>query len=234
MTALDNMKPKFEVTTDLASAFGEANPEYADVCQQIAYRLGELSAMFARCLTLNDQYLTENRLRITPSFNEETGEMQISMGGMPAYSFKLNRANPDVPVKIADQTQVAAFIPGAANPKTDNKARLQGQLSREVESYYYFASLTWDILEKELIGKGNSKFIGVKMVRNNLLEHAYKGEKNELGSFAASEPNGPQVKNWRHSTSTHLPHDPGLVPNTTEFLEAVERRFLALAKSEIS
>ena len=126
---------------------------------------------------------------------------------------------------------MAVFVPRAdvSNPLSKREGdEAQRKLGDELQAFYYAASKLWDLIEQELLGKKGSKFVGVKLVRNKLFEHAVKGEQN---SFGVSGNVGPTVKPMRYTkTKDEAPLDAGLLPNVEEFLRHCLERISSIAK----
>jgi hypothetical protein len=96
---------------------------------------------------------------------------------------------------------------------------VKAQLRPKLESFYYNAHRLLTLIEV-LPGTTDFKFIGVKVVRNKLIEHAENGS---LYSFGWSD-NGPLVKPEKLSTADPRWQDKGLLPNTIEMIAAVSNK----------
>jgi len=193
---------------------------HANSLDELISRLEVLSRDFESLEGLNKKYLEIDPLRMEVSLDSDTGILTLKQGGIVVHSLKLNRANPDVPVQLAGKSDVSSFTP-STKEENDEFRSIKTNLAAELESFYYNASKTWDLIEKTLLGKKNSEFIGVKMVRNKLIEHTEHGD---IFSFGASEEWGPSVKPTQLTNRKEKFHDKGLRVNTKELLEKITER----------
>lgn len=200
-----------------------------ELLRELTVRLEQLQNRYLVCLELNDKCLASVFPNM-PWYDPEREAFMQEVGGKTVELYKLNRAAPDTPITVLAAFQGSVFVPGANSPTgapPKASAEAEKELSAEVEAFYYAASKFWDLLEQQILRKRNSKFIGVKMVRNRLLEHAIKGAVN---SFGATDVNGPVVKPMRSAGEDVAPHDPGLIPNVSELLTKSAARLKNLAK----
>ena len=84
------------------------------------------------------------------------------------------------------------------------------------ESFYYFGWRAREIL-RSLPGLGSVDGLGLRNVRNHLLEHPEKQSKVFVESFIAGGPEGPVLKGLRLSHQADLFPDSGLYVNAAEF-----------------
>lgn len=194
----------------------------AHALDELATRLETLKSNYLSLCALNDRYIVIDPLRVDMSFDPETGVMTFKKGEEILSSFKINRADPLVPVRLMSQSDITAFLPAKSESGDSEEVKnLRNQISSELEGFYYNASKAWDLVGKSLLKKKDSKFIGIKMVRNKLIEHTEHGD---IFSFGASKEAGPTVKPIKLSTRREKSNDKGLNPNTKEFVEEVEKR----------
>lgn len=195
------------------------------IIDQLRHQILTLQDGFRTCMKMNDDVIATNSLlKAMPQFDPETGTFYNVKDGERVVVFKVTAADGGLPT-IRGSTTTVTFMPGKIDSSSSSSEKeLQMNLAKVVEDFYYRASRTWDILEKELVGKKNSKFIGVKDVRSNLFEHPNAGE---LHSFSATT-DGPKVKSMWHTNNKPKTEDKGLGPNYLEFLELVEARLKGL------
>jgi hypothetical protein len=144
----------------------------------------------------------------------------MDMDGEEIDVLKINRANPDIPVTMAEIFSTRVFLPGS--PAEDAKSYASEKaLSSEVEAFYYGAFRFWKVIEQDVLKKGRAKPIGVLLVRNDLFEHAFKAK---VYSFAATKQRGPVVKPIHQQKEGRDTFDVGLIPNAHEFLTKVLSR----------
>lgn len=187
------------------------------VIESILVGIGGLRSRFRMCMELNDACLAA--FHDPFDYDPETETFYGLVDGERKPLLKVNRADPNVPITVVGSQKMAAFVPRAVVPNplsTGEGDEAQRKLGDELQAFYYAASKLWDRIEQELLGKKGSKFIGVKLVRNRLFEHAVRGEQN---SFGVSGNVGPTVKPMRYTKSKdEAPYDAGLLPNVEEFL----------------
>lgn len=120
----------------------------------------------------------------------------------------------------------------AARPdcQTYRHAALPFALSDELrvllEAFYYSAHRVRDIFRdsaNELPGLSNFEAVGVRNVRNHLVEHPGGKSGVLVFSFAAGGPVGPQLKPVRWSLDSPGTHDEGLHKNAAEFDKSLNR-----------
>lgn len=95
-----------------------------------------------------------------------------------------------------------------------------------LEAFYYSAHRVRDILQDgaaELPGLSHFEAIGVRNVRNHLIEHPSRKSGVLIFSYAAGGPVGPQLKPVRWSLDPPGTQDNGLHKNAKEFEEALDR-----------
>jgi hypothetical protein len=97
------------------------------------------------------------------------------------------------------------------------------------ECFYYLAGRVRTILRlrtNPIPGLSSFEAMGVRNVRNGLLEHAGQGARNPITvpSFAFGGPNGPVVKAIRPAHQVGIADDIGLYANADEMRKALEFR----------
>jgi hypothetical protein len=99
------------------------------------------------------------------------------------------------------------------------------ELRALLEAFYYCGFRIRDILRdgrKELGGLGAFEAVGVRNVRNHLVEHPDGVSGVIVSSFSAGGPVGPRIRPIRWSLDPPGTNDPGLHANATEFNAALE------------
>ncbi len=219
-----------EVCERLKAILYQAN-EVDGVVESILVNIDNLKMRFRVCMKLNQMCLDALIDPFGVHYDPETETFYGLVDGKRKPMLKINRADPAVPITISKTQKLAAFVPSVStqNPMlTPEGAEALRNLAFELQAFYYAASKVWDQIEQEFIGKKSSKFIGVKLVRNKLFEHAVKGEQN---SFGVSGNVGPTVKPMRYAkTKDEAPYDQGLLPNVEEFLRHCSERISTFAR----
>jgi hypothetical protein len=110
------------------------------------------------------------------------------------------------------------------------QANLSFQPSDELrlllEAFYYSAHRVRDILrdhKTDLPGLSAFEAVGVRDVRNHLVEHPSRAKGVLVPSVACGGPVGPQLRLLRWSLDSSGMHDRGLPANAQEFLVALHR-----------
>lgn len=186
---------------------------------ELISRMEKIRAQYTNLMKLNAECIEMDPMKMDIQFDEESGVMSIMHMGKPMHSLKLNRANPEVPVKLASKSDISSFVPSNDNQEIN---AIRNQIAEELESFYFNASKLWDLIEKTILCKSKSAFIGVKMVRNKLIEHTEDGD---IYSFGVSDEWGPTVKPSQLTNRKEKWHDKGLRVNTDELLNKIESRF---------
>ncbi len=199
----------------------EKDAEKIATLRELATRITQLRERYRLAVKINDEITSAGPK--PPYFCQSRGALVREIDGEIIELVKIDRIHPEIPVTISPALRFDAFVPGqtsanGAQPRPTNDAEID--LGAKTEDYYYAASRFWDLVEKGLCLKSKSRFIGVKMVRNRLLEHSEKGAPN---SFGATNFLGPIVKPIRHKKSGEENFDAGMIPNTHEMLsKAIE------------
>lgn len=194
--------------------------------RELISRLVTLQSQYTKLIELNEIYLNNDPMKIEINFDEGTGTMSVTHQGKVVSTLKLNRADVNVPVKLMSKSGMSSFVPEeGAEDKTSTINLTQKEIAKELENFYFNASKLWDLIEKTIFKKSKSEFIGVKMVRNKLIEHSEEGD---VYSFGVSEEWGPSVKPSQLTTRKEKWHDKGLKVNTAELISRIETRFISL------
>lgn len=209
-----------KVRTIKASGFN-VSKEHANTLDELSERIEALSRNYFSLEDLNSQHIQLDPMRMETEFDSTTDTMTIrDKSGNVAFSLKLNRADPSVPIQLAGKSDISSFSPRTSEGNKELVA-LRRELGAGLENFYYNASKIWDLIEKGLLGKKGSEFINVKMVRNKLIEHTEHGD---IFSFGASEAWGPSVKPMQMTSRKERFHDKGLRVNTKELLQRIQDR----------
>ena len=99
---------------------------------------------------------------------------------------------------------------------------LPDELELQSECFYWVANRARSIL-KQMPGLSSFEALGIRNVRNNLIEHPERPSSNiMISSFGYGMPQGPVLKALRYSHQTEIFPDAGLFVNAVEFFTAVE------------
>lgn len=108
---------------------------------------------------------------------------------------------------------------GLATPELHERDMLTAEAL--TEGFYYCAHRIRQIFrdkKKPFPGLSNFEAVGLREVRNNLLEHPDV----VAWSFGVGADNGPVLKGARTDADRDAPHDKGLYPNAQEFADQLE------------
>ena len=101
--------------------------------------------------------------------------------------------------------------------------RLMSELETLTEAFYWISFRTKSVISK-LPGLRNFDPIGVRNVRNKLLEHPEGADSGVIwGGFASGGPMGPVLKAPRYDHQTDIWPDAGLFANAIEFSNDLKR-----------
>lgn len=200
---------------------------------ELMVRLTPMRQKFVECTELNNEILDlGNRLFNPFRWDPSREAFVIDEGGETRVVLQLHRKDPDTPIPMTDQGSAANFVPGGTQYSSDDEKRLeelQVLLFSRTEELYDLASRWWNLLEKQLLGRKKSRFIGVQMVRNKLIVHAddtfSDSEHGYINSVGAQTANGPVLKPTRYESQTKEFQDAGLGPNMREMLEKAKAEF---------
>lgn len=214
----------------LSEVFGAPPPTERLKCNsaladELRTRLEQLRVRYLAALELNDECLAK-LIPKAPWFDPTREALVQEIDGKIVELVKLERRDPNIPLQVFSLLNASTFVPGSSSEKELAERRTSEaeiRLGAAVEDFYYASSRFWDLVEKDYLGKGKSRFIGVKMVRNRLLEHAEKGA---INSFGATDTQGPLVKPLRNALGTEKRLDRGLIRNTFELLEHCKEAFI--------
>ena len=111
--------------------------------------------------------------------------------------------------------------------RNQERLAVNQELMDWTEAFYYFAFRARQLL-RLLPGVKNFECVGVRDVRNHLIEHPEKQSKVFLISFGWGGASGPAVKALRVDDQKDIFVDKGLYVNAQEFKEDLERRLRAV------
>jgi hypothetical protein len=186
--------------------------ENRDAIKEILRRLERLESSLRRLLAINAE-LSSTQL---PEFRFDptTDTISIRMGEA-TRSLKLNRADPNVPIRPVQSTAIAAYRAGA--PISDESSRsseLKAELEGLLEQYYYNAHRVLKLVQS-LPTCRNFKSKEITIVRNKLVEHSDHGD---IYSFGLGT-HGPLIRPMARPGRAW--NDAGLIPNTQAFVTAL-------------
>jgi hypothetical protein len=207
--------------TDLAA-------EHKSALAEIMWRIEELQHLYAELVEVNDALAA----RVLPKirFDETTEEQVIfAADGTEMMRMKLNRADPNVPIKHRSQAMIGSYNVGSTTGSynTAGVPALRRQLERDLESYYYSAFRVQKHVSR-LPGNKKFPYSGITLVRNKLMEHKSEQSPDEKHPYNFGfGTGGPYVRPAKSADQKEMHTDTGLVANTLEFLAELERRFPA-------
>ncbi len=212
------MKEKFDALILQLHEIVQRQTDFEALSNDLSTRLSALSGAFEDLMDLNQQYVKTNPNVPKVHFDPDTSVLSVEEDGVRRKVAKLNRADPDVPIEYIGGNTVTGFKPKPPTDPVVEHEEIGRKLAYNLEAYYREASKIWDIVEEDLLGKKNSRFIGAKMVRNKLIEH---GEEGQIRAFGTDDLSGPKIRPQYKKKPKQKWEDSGLVPNTTELLERI-------------
>lgn len=210
--------PTFKLAIESVSEFvgshsSKLTPSQNKTLLEIKRRLERLDIQLRKLLEINEKLILKEDFKI--SFDQPNDTIVISMGGQE-QRIKLKRADPNIPITLNNLTRGSAYQAGSASSRDDEEHALRIELETELESYYQSAhkvlKLFGTIPEFTKI-----KSLSITRVRNNLIEHTKNGAVYSFGVGST----GPRVKPMYEGELVF--NDEGLVPNTREFIDAIEK-----------
>jgi hypothetical protein len=174
----------------------------------IKSRVQRLSAQVERLMTINNKMISAEGA--TLHFDSDTGRITFGWSGA-SVSFTINRADPNVPVKILGQTLSGGYDASKDDPRGDaNLEELRRRLEDEIEAFYAQAHRVQKRVQFFFkLKKCACKEIAI--VRNHLLEHPINSVTNTFGYGT----NGPILSLMMRGQSEF--HDKGLLYNAKAF-----------------
>lgn len=184
---------------------------------EIQRRVERLQTSFARLTDINSRLMELAPLKT--SFDASTDTLVGSLGDLEVR-LKLNRADPEVPIKFTKLTEGVAYAAGQVSVDSDAELEaLRAEMEGLLESYYYNAHRVLKLVQG-LPGMRNFKCKEIVVVRNKLVEHADHGVFYSFGYGSTGprvKPIGPPGRQW---------NDEGLFFNTKQFLDALTTQVL--------
>ena len=187
--------------------------------REIESRINTLASEYDKLQSLNDLILKHDTNIPKIDLDPASGKLKIELKGVITELF-IRKKDEDVPVSIRDKSLLTSFLPEGDTPDSQNIDKLKNSLGPALEAFYYSANKLIDLVES-LPNVSKFSFIGVKMVRNKLIEHPPDGS---LYSFGAST-SGPVIKPVK--IITYNWNDKGLTSNALELVEHVEKKLAA-------
>lgn len=192
---------------------GEFTQEKKETANELKRRIKRLGNDYNRLIHINS-ILCEAKLPKV-LFDETTDTMSITNKGV-TQSIKLNRADPNIPMKIVSSTAIGAYS-AKDTAETKESGRID-EFKMELEQlleHYYNNAFRITKLTQVLTGKKKYHCVEITIVRNKLIEHPESGS---LYSFGFGS-NGPVVKPIHRGKKTW--NDNGLVPNTAALVASL-------------
>ena len=216
----DKIYQQFGSVIDLLSDAIVSHPSISVGLDEICTRTMNLQDQFRELMEINDLVLYGPSAPIH-TFDPKTNIFRVSYGGEVALEVTLNRADPNTPISLSSLSHESQFVPESTGDAFHAQAvETQRRLGMKLEAFYYEANTTFSLVEKLLGGGEKPKYIGVRRVRNSLIEHS---EKHGVFNFSASD-DGPFVRPFSRSKFSAIENDKGLSTNIVEMLEAIALR----------
>jgi hypothetical protein len=190
---------------------GRLTVEQTEAGAEIKRRLERVENETNRLIQINNKLLDDEAPKI--HFDESSDTLTLTFKGT-AQSIKLNRANPDVPVKLAGSTSIGAYVAGKADRDSEATDELKAVTEQMLEGVYNNAFRITK-LAQTLTGRRRFECRNITMVRNKLVEHPEPGA---IYSFGFSS-TGPVVKPIHRGTREWT--DAGLLPNVGALCKAL-------------
>jgi hypothetical protein len=189
--------------------------EQTEAVVEIKRRLKRLENDSNRLIRLNNELLDKEMAQV--QFDEASDTLTFSFKGS-AHSIKINRADPDTPVRLVGSTSMGAYVAGKPTPDGEATDELKSVMEQLLEGFYDNA---FRITKLAGTRTGRPKFEcrGITMVRNKLITHPPEGA---IYSFGFSS-TGPVVKPIHRGELEWT--DAGLVPNVEMLREALLNLF---------
>ena len=179
-------------------------------------RLKALVSDYINCMEISERFFSAG-IEGSVSFNEDFQTFYIFCNGLPQPFFTINNG-----VRGGGQEAEIIYSENffTAGERESVAPELEDELIPRLEAFYYNANRAWSSLEKGIFGRKKSKYIGIVMVRNRLIDHAEYGQ---LDTFGVSRGNGPRVKPLKIGSGDQEV-DPGLRTNFEERVREMRRR----------
>jgi hypothetical protein len=192
---------------------GEFSQEQKEAANELKRRIRRLENDYNRLIHINSLLCEAKLPKI--HFDETTGTMTVTNKGK-TQSIKLNRADPNIPVKIKGSTAIGAYTASDSN-KTQEPEEIDElkMLMEQLLEHYYNNAFRITKLTQALTGKRKYHCPEITIVRNKLVEHPEAGS---LYSFGFGS-NGPVVKPMHRGPNTW--NDNGLIPNTAALVASL-------------
>lgn len=194
------------------------SPDELETINEIETRLQRLANEYQELLDINDRLMNTDPLRIRTSIDPWSGVVSFDVGS-EAFHFKLNRADPQLPILKSHETAVGAYRSGSSSEEAEEVVQLKARMETLLEGFYQNAHRVQKLV-KTLSGIPGKESRKITIVRNKLVEHPDVGEPYTFGWST----NGPVVRPL-HRRPDRKWADPGLVPNTQEFADVLTRAF---------
>jgi len=197
--------------------FVEFTQEQQEAANELKRRIKRLENEYNRLIQLNNLLCSD--LLPKTHFDESTGIMSTTFNGL-TQSFKLNRADPNKPVKLLSSSTIGAYSADDSDRVKEPENITENKMDMEqlLEGYYNNAFRITK-LAQTVTGKNKFHCKEITMVRNNLIVHP---EAVSIYSFGYGS-NGPIVKPIHRGQSTWV--DNGLTPNTTALVKSLIELF---------
>ena len=213
---MDAIKPTLSPAIQAVTEYVEKqrdnlSREHVEIMHEIRRRLEKLEAQAAELININNRLLKKQGINV--DFDSTTDTITFSVGGMN-LQHKLNRAEPDIPMKVTGLLSGSAYHAGTLHATNEEEHNLQIELEEKLESYYQSAHRVLKLFGR-MSCLSKIRCVAISRVRNELIEHPDDGALYTFGVGSS----GPRVKPMHRGAPKF--NDEGLVPNTLAFVEAI-------------
>jgi hypothetical protein len=164
----------------------DRTPEHARILLEIRRRLERLAAQAAELTSINNRIWAKQGFEVR--FHPENDTIIFSVGGVE-QRLKLNRADPNLPIKMDALTAGTAYDAGTSKPTDEEEERLRLELEEKLEGYYQSAHRILKLFGR-IPDLKKIKCVAISRVRNELIEHADDDAPYSFGVGST----GPRVK----------------------------------------
>lgn len=189
----------------------DLSPDDAQILLEVRRRLERLEQQAAELVEINNRMCAKQGLKV--DFDSASDTIVFSVDGVE-QRLKLNRADPNVPIKMRELTSGSGYHAASSEPADDEEQKLRVKLEEKLESYYQSAHRVLKLFGR-VSRLPEIRCVAISRVRNELIEHTDDGA---LYSFGVGS-TGPRVKPMHRGAPKF--NDEGLVPNTRAFVDAI-------------
>ncbi len=187
--------------------------EQLEAAKELKRRIKRMENDFNRLMQVNKLLCDAKIPKV--HFDEHTSIITVTTE-RGSQSIKLNRKDPNIPVKLLDSTAIGVYLADDSEDTKDSEheAELKMMMEQLLEHFYNNAFRVTKLVQV-VTGKSKYHCQEITIVRNKLIEHPESGS---LYSFGYGT-NGPVVKPMYRGEK--LWNDLGLIPNTESLINSL-------------